>query len=78
MGAYRCLNCGVTSRTTSETCHNRACGFRVGRFEYDSELETPPGSDDSLMGLVIACGGILLLMMLVNWILFGAPIGRVR
>lgn len=46
MGAYRCLNCGITSNTADFECHLEGCGFRVGRFEYDSEA----GSSGSSLG----------------------------
>jgi len=73
---YRCMNCGLTSDNTAP-CSEPACGFRVGRFEPHYEESIPPSSfGEELIGCLLPWVAILAGMMAVNYLLFGALIGR--
>ncbi|MBC7834509.1 MAG: hypothetical protein H7Y88_05335 [Phycisphaerales bacterium] len=64
MGVYRCLNCGITSQTKDFRCHAEGCGFRVGRFEYDSDADSGGGASPAEVATANIIVGILFLLFL--------------
>lgn len=88
---YRCLNCNSCTsdpKLYDEGCSTagKSCGFRIGRFEYDTDAGTSSYGTSWPWGCVVVpvaaviCGGVAFAVRAVAWffdIRWGEPLSIV-